>query len=212
MPGKSGARLGGSLEQSRDLVVGQSGDDGSDHHTNRNARLGQSGNSGQATRRGRGAWFEMAGQLGLERGQRHSHPGGPIFGQLSQEVTVAGHQGTLGHNADRVVIGGQHPETAPGQLKLALNRLVGVGDAAEKDRLGLPGRRGQGFVQQVGRVLFDHKLRFKVQAGRESEPLVGRTGVTIDAAVLTAAVGVEADPKADIGAGVVAEDGPRGVA
>ena len=41
---------------------------------------------------------------------------------------------------------------------------------------------------------------------------MGRTGVTVDAAVLTPAVGVEADPKADIRAGVIAEDGPRGIA
>ena len=40
---------------------------------------------------------------------------------------------------------------------------------------------------------------------------MGRTGVTVDTAVLTPAVGVEADPKADIRAGVIAEDGPRGV-
>ena len=40
---------------------------------------------------------------------------------------------------------------------------------------------------------------------------MGRTGVTIDAAVLTPAVGVEADPKADIRAGVITENGPRGV-
>ena len=165
MPGTLRTRLGGSLEQGRNLVVGESGDDGGDHHTNRNARLGQSGNSGQTTRRGRGPRFETTGQLGVERGQRHTHPGGSIFGQLSQNVTVAGHQSTLGHNTDRVVIGSQHLETATGQLKLALNRLVGVGDAAEKYRLGLPGRRSQRFVQQLGRVLFDHKIRFKVQAG-----------------------------------------------
>ena len=59
--------------------------------------------------------------------------------------------------------------------------------------------------------MLDDDFGLEVEAGRESEILVGRPGVTVDAAVFAAPVGVQPEAEGDVGAVVLGEDLPRRV-
>jgi hypothetical protein len=53
-------------------------------------------------------------------------------------------------------------------------------------------------AQQRWSIVLDEDLRFKIQASREAEILMGGTGITIDTAVLTSAIRVNAIRKPDV--------------
>ncbi len=129
-----------------------------------------------------------------------------IRGELGEDVGVARDQRVLGDDADRVAELGQHLEAAPRQLQRPLDRLVAVGDAAEGHHLRLPRRRRQRRPEQLRRVLLDEDPRLEVEAGREAEELVRRPRIAVDAAVLAAAVRVEAGREGDVRAVVGRDD------
>ena len=108
----------------------------------------------------------------------------------------------------RVAELGQDLQTAPGDPELSFDWLVRVGDAGEHDDLGFPARAQERLSQQLRRTLLDQYPALEVQSGGEAEVLVGGTGVAVDAAVLAAAVGVQAVLEADVGRVVAREDGP----
>ena len=89
--------------------------------------------------------------------------------------------------------------------------MVAVGDAAEGDNFGLPFFRGKLFTQEFGRIFLDHDFGLEIEPGGEAEIFVERAGVTIDAAVLAAAIGIDAGFEADVGAVVVGNDGAGAV-
>src|ERR1017187_1763048 len=67
------------------------------------------------------------------------------------------------------------------------------------------------MTQQLGSVLLDDDLRFKIEPGGKTKIFVVRTGVAIDAAVLAATVGIDARFEADVRAGVAGDDGDAGI-
>ena len=84
--------------------------------------------------------------------------------------------------------------------------MIAVGDAAEGDNLRLPLFGGKLFAQEFGRVFLDHDFGFEIEAGGEAEILVEGAGVAVDAAVLAAAIGIDAGFETDIGTVVVSDD------
>ncbi len=85
----------------------------------------------------------------------------------------------LGDDGDRVAELGRHGQAAAGQLQLPFDGLVAVGHAAHGQLLRFPFGRGDLLAEQLGRVFLHHDLRLEIQAGRETEVLMKRAGVTV---------------------------------
>ena len=97
--------------------------------------------------------------------------------------------------------------------QLALDRLVAVGDAADRDHLAAPTSAPTAPSRSSsGASSFTRILRLEVEAGGEAEVLVRRARVAVDAAVLAAAVRVDAGVEADVRAVVGRDDAARVIA
>ena len=131
--------------------------------------------------------------------------------QLDEEVEVAGDEVVLGDDGDRVAELEEGLQAAARDPELALDRLVAVGVARQGHGLGLPGLAAELRGQQLGQVLLDQNLRLEVEAGGKPEVLVARPGVAVDAAVLAAAVGVDAEAEAEVGTVVGRKGGAAAV-
>ena len=79
----------------------------------------------------------------VERGDGDGDLGQAARRHAGQDVDVAHHQRRLGDDADRVAGAVQHLEDRAGDAALALDRLVGVGDGAERDVLRHVARIGR---------------------------------------------------------------------
>jgi hypothetical protein len=62
-------------------------------------------------------------------------------------------------------------------------------------------------AQQLRHILLDHDFALEIEAGGKAEILMKRSRVAIDAAMLAAAIRIEARLKSDVRAVVVADDG-----
>jgi len=107
---------------------------------------------------------------------------------------------------------GQHFEAAAREAQLPLHGLPRVGDARDADHLWPPARPEQLRAQELGQLVLHGDLGLEVEPRREAEVLVRGPRVAVDAAVLAAAVRVDADVEADVGTVVVGERRARGVA
>ncbi len=152
--------------------------------------------------RGRGARLEGAGERGLERGHRDRDPRETIGRHGGQEVEVAHDGCRLGDDRHRMAALRQHLEDAAGDLELALERLVGVGVGAERDRPAAVPRVGELALEDLCRVVLGEQPGLEIEPGRQAEVSVGRPRVAIDAAVLAAAIGVDRLLERDVGRGV----------
>ena len=132
--------------------------------------------------------------------------------QFAQHVQIARYQVILGYDGNWIAELRQNFQAASRQFEPAFHRLVAVGYAADRDDFGLPFRRGQFFMQKLGRVFFHHDFGLEVQAGGESEIFVKRPRIAINAAVLAAAVRIDAGFESDIRAVVVRNDRGRPIA
>src|SRR5436190_24294589 len=106
----------------------------------------------------------------------------------------------------------QNREASAGNLQLPLDRLEGIGHAADGDDVRLPLRRQKLLAKQLGGILLDDDLRLEVEASGEAEVFVGRPSEAVDAAVLTSAIRIDAVSEADVGAVVVGDDGSNRIA
>ena len=97
-------------------------------------------------------------------------------------------------------------------LQFSLDRLIRIGHAAHHERLRLPSRRLQFGAQQLRRIGFHHDLAFEIEAGGKPEIFVGRPRITINAAVLAAAIRIQARFKANIRTVIAGDDRSRSVA
>ncbi len=97
-------------------------------------------------------------------------------------------------------------------LQLALDRLVGIGVGAHRDRrrAGTSARRARA-VSSLAASGLNRILVSKSRPGEQAEIGVGRPGEAVDAAVLAAAIGVDRAVEGDVGRGVARDDGARGV-
>src|SRR6185503_16074607 len=106
----------------------------------------------------------------------------------------------------------ENGDAAPRDPELSLDRLIRIGDAADGDRLRLPAFLVQLFAEQRRRIFLDHDLRLEVEARGKAEVFVRRPRVTVDAAVLAAAIRIDAGFEADVRTVVGGDDRSRRIA
>ena len=88
----------------------------------------------------------------------------------------------------------------------AFDRLIAVGDAAHGEHLRLPLAATTAPRNNSGASSFTMIFVSKSRPAEKPEIFVGRPGVAVDAAVLAAAIGIDARVEADVGAVVVGDD------
>ena len=96
----------------------------------------------------------------------------PVPRELGEEIGVARDERRLGDRRHGIPELGEHLEAAPRDAEPALDRLVAVGVAGERDDLRLPAGSGEGLAQELGRVLLNHDPPLEVEPGAEAEVLV----------------------------------------
>ena len=131
----SGAGRGGGGEDARDLGVVQARDDRRDHDADRHAGRGERGDRLEAALGARGARLEPARELGVERGDRAHDVRRAVRGERREEVGVARDQRRLGDHRDGIPELEEDLEAAPRESEPALDRLIAVGVAGERDDL-----------------------------------------------------------------------------
>ena len=99
----------------------------------------------------------------------------------------------------------QNLDRAAGEFQVALYRLVAVSHRAQGDEFGHIAARLQLPRQHLGDVAFGDDLGLKIQPGRQVEVAVRGPCIAVHAAVLAAAIRVQAVVKVDIGRVVVGD-------
>ena len=132
--------------------------------------------------------------------------------ELAQNIDIARDKMVLCDDRHRIAKFRKHLEAAARYLQFSLHRLIRIGHATQHQRLRLPSRRFQFGAQQLRRICFHHDFAFEIESGRKPEILVSWSRVTIDAAVLAAAIRIQACFKADIRTVITGDDRSRSVA
>src|SRR5690606_33208374 len=94
---------------------------------------------------------------------------------------------------------------------LALDRLIRIGVGADRDQARLITRRRQFPLQQLRRVRLGEQPAFEIEPRGEAEISVAWPRVTIDAAMLAAAIRIDRAVETDIGRIVAGDDRARSV-
>ena len=84
-----------------------------------------------------------------------------------------------------------HFDHAARELQVALYRLVAVGGRADIEQARHIARLGKLLAQHLRNVVLGHDLRLKVEPGGKIEVTMRGPRVAVDAAVLTAPVGID---------------------
>ena len=106
-----------------------------------------------------------------------------------------------------MVVFGQHLEDAPGDLEVALDRLVGIGVGSKGDGTATVARIGKLLFKQGRGVALGEQAGFEIEPRRKAEPGMGGAGIAIDAAVLAAAIGIDRAIEGDVGGGIARDHG-----
>lgn len=118
-------------------------------------------------------------------------------------------QRVLGDDGAGMVAFGEQFQRGPGQPPAFLDRLIGVGVAADVDRADHIARLGQLPAQDIGEVTFRPQFGFEIETRRQVEIAVRRSRKTIDTAVLATAVRVDRLSEMDIRRIVAADHAAR---
>src|SRR6185369_11589021 len=102
---------------------------------------------------------------------------------------------------------GEDLEAAASDAQAAFNRLIAVGVAGERNDLRLPAWRGEGLTQQRRSVLLHHDALLEIETGAEAQIFVRGPRITVDAAVLAAAVGMQAEAETQVRTVVLSQGG-----
>lgn len=205
--GGGGAGVGGGAEEGWDLVVVDPGDDGRGHHGDGDAGVGEGADGGEAIARGTGAGLHDGGEARVEGGEADGGCGGVVAREVGEEVGVALDEAVLGDEGDGLAEVAADLEATACDAEVALDGLVGIGDAAEDDGLAAPGGASEFATEEIGGVVLGEEAGFEVEAGGEAEVLVAWSCVAVDAPVLAAAVGVEGPVEGEVGGIDAVEDG-----
>ncbi len=197
--------------ESLELVIGQPRDDRRDHGADRDPGGAQLLDRLQAPMGCRGARLELAGKLGIERGDRNEDPRQTIRRHRREQVEIAQDRRRLGDDGDRVPAAGQDLEHAARDLQPPLQRLVGVGVGPKRDRRAAVAGRRELALQQVRRIVLGEQLGLEIEAGRQTEEGMCRPRETVDAAVLAAAIGVDRAVERNVGRLVARDHAAAGV-
>ncbi len=174
---------GGGSQDCGHLVVGETGDDGSNHDAGGNSGGAEFADRVQSRRGAGGARFEFAGKIGVEGGHGHVHGDAVETCELAEDIEVARDQCVFRDDENRVAQLGADFEALTREAKLALGGLVAVGGTAHRDGLRLPAGRGQLVAEQFGRAEFNEDLRFEIEAAAPAEVFVVGAGETVGATV-----------------------------
>ena len=113
---------------------------------------------------------------------------------------------------------GQQLQNRARDFEFALDRLIGIGVDAERDRADAMAGLSQFGAQNLDSVGFGVDFRFEIDARRQAQIRVRRAREAIHAAVLAAAVGIERQAVRNVGrfvrrqnafGGVMADFGDR---
>ena len=104
----------------------------------------------------------------------------------------------LGHDNHGIPKLSKDLQTSAREPQLSFERLISIGNTADRHNLWLPFPRSQLCSKQLRGVFFDKNSGLEVQACGETEILMIRTCVTIDASVLTASIRIDTGFEADI--------------
>ncbi len=126
-------------------------------------------------------------------------------------IDIPRHEMTLRDDCHRIAKLGEDLEASACDLQLPFDRLIRIGNAADRDHLRFPSRRAQLFPQQRRRVLLHENARLEVEPRGHAEVFVGGAGEAVDAAVLASAIGIDARFESDVRTVVVRDDRPRGI-
>ena len=206
------ARLRRRFENARHLMIGDGWNNGCDHDVHGNACPRQRAHGVETMRRKRRTRLQARGEARVQRGDGNEHHDRLMSRQFCEQINVARDEMVFGHDADGIAELREHFQAAPRDPQPALHGLVTIGDAAHRDDLRFPLRRGEFLAQQLRPVLLDHDARLEIQPGREAEIFVRGPGVAINAAVLAATIWIDTRVEADVRAVVVIDERLRGVA
>ena len=165
--------LGGGGADRLDLVIVEARDDRRHVDTHWDAGARQLLDRLEPPVGGRGAGLERAGEFRVERGDRDVDPHELVAGELLQQVEVAQDARRLGDDAEGMARLGQHLDDAAGDPQPALERLIGVGVGAERERLRHVAGLGQLAAQELGGVGAGEDLGLEVKARRQAPDSCG---------------------------------------
>ena len=160
-------------------------------HTDGDAGPREAANRLDAAIRRGGTRFQLARQVGVQRGARHEHLDQPARRHRPEDVDVALDQRRLGDQPDRLAELGTHLKHRARDLPVTLHRLVGVGVGADRNRFAHIGRARQLGAQQFRRVALGKQLRLEVQPRRQAPVRIARPRIAIHAAMLATVVRVD---------------------
>jgi len=190
--GPLGASLGGGGDYSGDFMVCEPWDDGRHENADRHAVAAESCDGIEPPGGARSARLEAAQQIAIERSDREGDRDSAVAGQIGQEIDVAGDEGVFGDQTDGVAAGGEDLEAMARDLEPALDWLVRICHAAQRESLRGPAARGQLATEERGGVGFNQDPGLEVEPGGEPEVFVCGAGEAVGTAVLAAAVWVDA--------------------
>src|SRR6266498_5162693 len=172
-------------------MIGQSGNNRRNHHTSRNSCGAKWADSTQTRLRGGGAWFEHALQIGIERGDGDVYCRCIACRELAEKIDISRDETVLCDDRHWVAKFCEHFETTACDAQLFLNRLVRIGHAAHHEHLRFPTRRLQFRAQQFRGIRFHDDFALKIEPGGKTEIFVSWSGITVNAAVLAAAIWIQ---------------------
>ncbi len=168
------------------------------HHADRHTRLMQGAQHPQPRRRRRRARLHDAFELIVQRGQADRDADQPLLGQRHQQIQIAQHQRALGDDVHRMLEAQQDFQRTAGQLLFAFDGLIRIGVDAQRNGLRHVARLAQLLLEAFGEVGLGDQPRLEIDPRRHVPIGMAGPRKTVDAAVLTAAIGIDRAVEADV--------------
>ena len=187
-------------------MIGDLRDDRRDRDVAGDAGVIQRLDRGEALARLRRARLERPRHLWVERRHRQRDRREAQVRGLLEQVDVAQHPVRLGGDGEGMAGFDQQLDDRARDPPALLDRLIGIGVGAHRDRPAFVAGPRERRVEQLRRIGLDEQPRFEIHAGRKVVIGVGRPREAIDAAMLAAAKGVDRAIEADVGRAVAGQD------
>ncbi len=126
--------------------------------------------------------------------------------QLLENIEIANHKMAFRDQADRVLVLEESLEQLPRDGQRLFGRLIRIRVRSYRDGLADVAAFFPGLQQSTRGIRLVENTGLEIQAGRQVEVAVAGPGITIDAAMLTALVGVDGPVEGYVRGCVVADD------